>query len=66
MGWVSPGAYNPIIGLVNTFAAPVLRPVRKIMPAIGGLDFSPIFAILMIYVAKMLIIPPIIYLGSQF
>jgi len=66
MGWVSHGAYNPITGLVNTFAAPVLRPVRQLVPAIGGLDFSPIFAILMIYVAKMLIIPPIVYLGGQF
>ncbi|MFA9419526.1 MAG: YggT family protein [Gammaproteobacteria bacterium] len=66
MSWVRPGAYNPVIGLVNTLAAPVLRPVRKIMPAIGGLDLSPLVATLMIIVAKMLIIPPIVYLGSQF
>jgi len=66
MSWVSPGAYNPVIGLVNTLAAPALRPVRKITPAIGGLDLSPMVATLMIIVAKMLIIPPIVYLGSQF
>jgi len=66
MSWISPGAYNPVIGLVNTFAAPALRPVRKIVPPIGGLDLSPLFATLIIIVAKMLIIPPIIYLGSQF
>lgn len=64
LSWISPGHYNPVIGLVNTLAAPVLRPVRKIIPAIGGLDLSPIFASLMIMVAKLLIIPPIIYLGS--
>ena len=66
MSWVSPGAYNPVIGLVNSLAAPALRPVRKIVPPIGGLDLSPLFATLMIIVAKMLIIPPIIYLGSLF
>jgi uncharacterized protein YggT (Ycf19 family) len=34
------------------------------MPPIGGLDLSPMVAILGIIVAKMLIIPPIVYLGS--
>ncbi|MCH7880155.1 MAG: YggT family protein [Proteobacteria bacterium] len=64
LSWISPGQYNPIIGLVSTLAAPVLRPVRKIIPAIGGLDLSPIFATLMIMVAKLLIVPPIVYIGS--
>lgn len=64
LSWISPGQYNPIIGLVNTLAAPTLRPIRKIIPNIGGLDLSPIFAILAIMVAKLLIIPPIIYLGN--
>ncbi len=64
LSWISPGQYNPIIGLVSTLASPVLRPVRKIMPAIGGLDLSPIFGTLIIMVAKLLIVPPIIYLGN--
>jgi YggT family protein len=66
LSWVNPGHYNPVVGLVNTLAAPALRPVKKLIPSIGGLDLSPIIATLMIFVAKMLIIPPIIYLGSQF
>lgn len=64
LSWVSPGHYNPVIGLVNTLAAPVLRPVQRIMPPIGGLDLSPLIAMLVITVAKMLIIPPIVYLGG--
>lgn len=64
LSWISPGQYNPIIGLVSTLVAPVLRPVRKIIPAIGGLDLSPIFAALIIMVAKLLIVPPIVYLGN--
>ena len=64
LSWVSPGHYNPVIGLVNSLAAPIRRPVKKIMPPIGGLDLSPLVAILGIIVAKMLIIPPIVYLGS--
>lgn len=64
LSWVNPGHYNPVIGLVERLAEPVLRPVRKIVPPIGGLDLSPLFATLLVLVAKMLIVPPIIYLGN--
>ena len=63
LSWISPGHYNPVIGLVDRIAAPVLRPVQKVIPPIGGLDLSPLFATLVLLVAKMLIVPPIIYLG---
>jgi YggT family protein len=53
-----------VIGLVDRLAQPVLRPVRKIVPLIGGLDLSPLLATLLVLVAKMLIVPPIIYLGN--
>ena len=64
LSWVNPGHYNPVIGLVDRLAEPVLRPVRKIVPPIGGLYLSPLFATLLVLVAKMLIVPPIIYLGN--
>ena len=64
LSWVNPGHYNPVIGLVDRLAEPVLRPVRKIVPPIGGLDLSPLFATLLVLVAKMLIVPPIIHLGN--
>jgi len=64
ISWVNPGHYNPVIGLVDRIASPVLRPVQKFIPPIGGLDLSPLFATLLIMVAKMLIVPPIIYLGN--
>jgi len=64
LSWISPGQYNPVIGLVNKLAEPVLKPIRKLIPPIGGLDLSPLFATLLILVAKMLVVPPIIYLGN--
>jgi YggT family protein len=64
LSWVSPGQYNPVIGLIHKLSAPALKPVRRLIPPIGGLDLSPLFATLLILVAKMLIIPPIIMLGS--
>ncbi|HUV20501.1 MAG TPA: YggT family protein [Gammaproteobacteria bacterium] len=64
ISWVSPGHYNPVIGLVNRIADLVLKPIRKFIPPLGGIDLTPLFASLLLVVAKMLIVPPIIYLGS--
>ena len=64
LSWINPGQYNPIIGLVHKLSNPVLKPIRKFIPALGGLDLSPLFATLLLLVAKMLIVPPIIYLGN--
>ncbi len=65
LSWINPGIYNPVIGLVNTLATPALRPIQKLIPPVGGIDLSPLFAMLMIMVAKMLIIAPIMNLANQ-
>lgn len=64
LSWISPGQYNPVIGLVQKLSDPVLKPIRKLIPSLGGLDLSPLFATLALLVAKMLIVPPIVYLGN--
>ena len=64
LSWIAPGNYNPVIGLVHKLAEPVLRPVRRVIPPVGGLDLSPLFAVLILIVAKMLVIPPIVLLGK--
>ena len=64
LSWVSPGQYNPVIGLLNKIAEPVLKPLRRLVPPIGGIDLTPLFAILGLMVAKMLVVPPLVSLGS--
>ncbi len=59
LSWVNPGTYNPAAALLHTLTAPVLRPVQRIIPPIGGIDLSPMAAILGLIVLKMLIIPPL-------
>lgn len=48
LSWVAPGNYNPMTAMLTTLAEPVLRPFRRLVPAIGGLDISPIFAIVLL------------------
>ena len=48
LSWVAPNTYNFATALVTTMAEPILRPFRRIIPPIGGLDISPIFAIILL------------------
>ena len=55
LSWVAPQNYNPMTVLLNTMAEPVLRPFRRIIPPIGGFDISPIFAIVMLKAAEIVL-----------
>lgn len=55
LSWVAPQTYNPIIGMVNAMAEPVLRPFRRLLPTLGGLDISPVFAIILLRAGVILL-----------
>jgi YggT family protein len=57
LSWVNPGTYNPVSAILGSLTEPVLRPVRRLLPPMGGLDLSPLFAILGLQVLKMLVMP---------
>jgi YggT family protein len=55
LSWVAPGNYNPITALLTTLSEPILRPFRRLIPTIGGLDISPIFAIVLLQAGVILL-----------
>ena len=56
LSWVAPGSYNPGAQLVNQLCEPLLAPFRKLLPNLGGLDISPIFAFIAINLIDMLVV----------
>ncbi len=46
---------NPIVRFLNEVTEPVLRPVRQAMPAMGGMDLSPLVVIIAIQVILRLL-----------
>ncbi|HSX91081.1 MAG TPA: YggT family protein [Pseudomonas sp.] len=48
LSWVAPHSYNPAAQLVNQLCEPLLAPFRRLLPNLGGLDISPIFAFIAI------------------
>jgi YggT family protein len=49
------GAYNPAIAFIDTITEPVLRPFRRLIPPVGGLDLSALFALILLMAATILI-----------
>ncbi len=41
MSWMQLPPSNPIAGFVNAMTEPLLDPIRRALPSMGGLDFSP-------------------------
>lgn len=48
LSWVGPGARHPVVPLVHQLTEPMLRPFRRVIPPLGGLDLSPLFALIAI------------------
>jgi len=46
--WVAPFSENDMWKIVEEISNKILDPIRKFIPAIGGLDFSPIFAFILL------------------
>ncbi len=55
LSWVGGGMRHPIIPLIYQLTRPVLQPIRRVIPSIGGLDLSPLVAIIAIQFLMILI-----------
>jgi YggT family protein len=52
---------NPVVAAIAQFlyavTEPVLRPIRRVLPNMGGLDISPVVVILIIIFIQSVILP---------
>jgi YggT family protein len=52
LSWVSP--YHPVAPFFDALAKPLLRPVQKAIPPIGGVDITPVFVLIFLQLLLML------------
>ena len=52
---IAPGGYSPLQSLLATVCEPVLRPIRRMIPGISGLDLSPLWACIAIQALLILL-----------
>lgn len=60
LSWVNPGAsHNPAVALLYSLTEPLMRPARRILPQMSGLDLSPLLVIIALQLATMLVVAPL-------
>ena len=64
ISWINPGAHSPVIVLLYQLTNPLLRPLRRRLPPAGGLDWSPLVAMVLLNLLLLLVVAPLLDLGN--
>lgn len=55
LSWFRPDPRNPFVRALNAVIEPLLHPIRTLLPATAGMDFSPLVAILILWLLQKLL-----------
>lgn len=64
LSWVSPQSSHPLLLLVYRLTEPLLGPVRALLPAFGGMDFSPVVVLFGIQILKQVLVSLLISIAQ--
>ena len=65
ISWVNPDPYNQIVQFLYRVTEPILMPIRRILPAMGGFDLSPIVALVGIMFIRSFVVQTLIEFGMR-
>ncbi len=65
VSWIAPNSHNPAAELAWQISEPVLAPFRRIVPNLGGMDISPIFAFIAIQLIQSFLMPKLAEYASM-
>lgn len=67
LSWVNPDPYNPIVRVINNATDPLLFRIRRSLPFnLGGIDISPVIAILGIVFIQVFLVSSLHRLALSF
>ena len=55
LSWINPDPYNPVSGILFNITRPVLTPFRRLIKPVGGLDLSPLVALIALMFLERLV-----------
>jgi YggT family protein len=64
LSFAGQGGYHPMVPLIAQLTEPLLKPIRRRLPDLGGFDLSPMLVMLAIFLARALVVAPLLDLGS--
>jgi YggT family protein len=56
LSWFRPDPYNPIVRTIREVAGVILDPIRRVVPPLGGLDITPIIALILLQLLEGILI----------
>jgi YggT family protein len=56
LSWLRLSPDNPVVRVVALLTEPVLKPIRKVLPDIGGFDLSALVLLLAIWLLKAVLV----------
>jgi YggT family protein len=59
--WIQP--YSPINRVLNLITSPIMQPLRRYIPPVGGFDITPIPALIILQLCLILIVNPLMEFG---
>jgi len=65
LSWFAQSHYHPLNRLLYSLSEPLLGPIRRILPPIGGLDLTPLALIILLTLVLKLIVRPIVESGIR-
>jgi len=65
VSWVNPDPRNPIVRFLHNATEPLLYRVRRAVPYMGGIDFSPLIVILGIYFLQSFLVGSLVDLAYR-
>jgi YggT family protein len=56
LSWVQVDPNNQLVKIIYQLTEPLLAPIRRILPQNGGVDFSPMVALVVLLVAEQIVV----------
>jgi len=61
--WIASGGANPALRLLDSIAEPLLAPIRRWLPSLGGIDLSTLVALVLLQLVLKLVVAPLTGFG---
>ncbi len=55
LSWFAGASYNPAAQVLNRLVEPLLTPIRRVVPPLGGLDLSAVFLLIALQALQILL-----------
>lgn len=61
LSWFQSASNNALNHVLFHLTAPLLNPIKRALPAMGGIDFSPLIAIIVLQIINLFLLNPLLY-----